>query len=165
MKFKFVKHSQINEDDLNEIVSLKRIHWNYSIEEHTEWILNNINGDDIHVLMLDNGILVGYLNLVNIDVIINNINYLFLGIGNVCSREKGKGYGNKLVIEVDRFLVNNNQSGMLFCKDGLINFYKKFQWELIDFFLIDQSKFNNVNIMIYNFEVVIGSFYYEGRNF
>lgn len=165
MNFKFIKHSQIEDHHLKEIVSLKKIHWDYSTEEHTKWIQNNIHEDDIHVLMLDNDILVGYLNLVKIDVLINNISYPFLGIGNVCSKEKRKGYGNELLIEVNKFLIDNHQRGMLFCKDNLIDFYKKFKWQLIDKVLIDQPIFKNINIMLFNFDSSTRFLLYDGKFF
>ena len=106
MNFKFLEHSHIIENELLEIVALKKTHWHYSIEEHISWMQNNIKQDDTHVLMYNKEeVLVGYLNLIKTDVVINNMNYPFLGIGNVCSKEKGRGYGNELLIEVNKFLI------------------------------------------------------------
>lgn len=77
MKLRLILHYQLTEQDLEKIVSLKKIHWNYSTEEHKNWIDNNINKDDIHVLMIENEVLVGYLNLIQTEVILNNETQLF----------------------------------------------------------------------------------------
>lgn len=132
MRFKFCKHSQIAQQEIQKIVDLKKIHWNYTSKEHLNWIERNIKAEDIHVLMFEKEELVAYLNLINIEVIINNTIQPFVGIGNVCSSEKGKGYGSILIKEVNEYLLLQNQTGILLCKDTLLSFYSKNGWKLID---------------------------------
>jgi hypothetical protein len=165
MKFKFYKHSKINQQELEKIADLKKRYWNYTSEEHLNWIERNIKADDIHVLMFEKENLVAYLNLINTEVVINNVVQPFIGIGNVCSSEKGKGYGRRLLIEVNNFLTDYNQSGILFCKEELVNFYKKFRWILIDKSFANQVFFKNINVMVFNFGQNIIRFEYLGRNF
>ena len=105
MKFVFLLHSELSKTDLEKIISIKKKHWNYTSKEHENWISDNIFNDDIHVMMLENEILVGYMNLVNVEVIINNQKKSFLGIGNVCSLIQGKGYGKKLILGVQEFII------------------------------------------------------------
>ncbi len=131
MEFKFCKHSQIAQQELEKIVDLKKRHWNYTSEEHLNWIERNMKAEDIHVLMFEKEELVAYLNLINTEVIINNTTQPFIGIGNVCSREKGKGYGSILIKEVNQYLFLQNQTGILLCKDTLVGFYSKNDWKLI----------------------------------
>lgn len=165
MEFVFLVQSQLTEQDLEKIISLKKIHWNYSTEEHKNWINNNIKKDDIHVLMLENEVLVGYMNLIQTEVFLNNEIQHFLGIGNVCSLEKGLGYGRELLIGVQNYLFENNYKGILFCKDKLVGFYTKFGWTLIDGSKIISKNYKNVNVMFYNVDTNINRVEYDGRNF
>jgi hypothetical protein len=97
MEFKFYSNSEITKEQLDKIINLKMIHWDYSSIDHYNWIKNNIKPEDIHVLMFDDGILLGYLNLIQITIVINSEIHSFFGIGNVCSKDKGKGYGSFLI--------------------------------------------------------------------
>lgn len=42
-----------------------------------------------------------------------------------------KGGGKSLVVSVNNYLKENHFKGLLFCKEKLISFYKKYDWELI----------------------------------
>lgn len=165
MEFKFCPHSQLNSQELEKIVDLKKRHWNYSSEEHVNWIQNNINDEDIHVLMFEKEELVAYLNLINTEVIINDTIQFFIGIGNVCSKEKGKGYGGLLINEVNQYLIVQKKLGILLCKVDLIDFYKKYNWKLVNEVLTGNSIGGNVKIMLFNYENEIITFQYLGRNF
>ncbi|WP_281310647.1 hypothetical protein [Flavobacterium flavigenum] len=165
MKFNFCTQSQLTEQNLKSIVNLKKKHWDYSEEEHKRWINNNINGEDIHVLMFQNEILIGYLNLIHAEVILNNEGHFFLGIGNVCSLEKGLGYGKELLVGMQKYLDQNNFKGILFCKDNLVDFYNKFGWKLVPKNKIISENLKNVNVMFYNIDDNIECVAYKGRNF
>lgn len=165
MEFLFLLHSQLTEQDLERIISLKKKNWNYSTEEHKDWIYNNINKDDIHVLMLENEVLVGYLNLIQTEVFLNNEIQRFLGVGNVCSFEKGLGYGRELLIGIQNYFFENNYKGILFCKDKLVGFYTKFGWKLIDGSKNISKNHKNVNVMFHNVDTYINCVEYDGRNF
>lgn len=165
MKFNFCTQSQLSEQNLKKIINLKRIHWDYSEEEHRKWIGNNIYKEDVHVLMFQNEILVGYLNLIRTELILNNETQFFLGIGNVCSAEKGFGFGKELLVGMQKYLVQNDFKGILFCKDKLVKFYSKFEWELIPKDKIISENLKNVNTMFYNVDAYVESVDYRGRNF
>jgi hypothetical protein len=149
MRFEFLKHSEIPKGKLYDVISLKNIHWPYSKEEHLNWITKNMNLNDIHVLVYEESDLVAYLNLIESKVIIENKNHIFLGIGNVCSKVKSKGYGSLLIKEVDKYIVQQNKTGILLCKDSLIDFYLKNDWELLDKNDVE-ANFNLLNTMIFN---------------
>lgn len=165
MEFKFCLHSQISNKELKDIIDLKNIHWQYSFNQHLHWIEKNIFDDDIHVLMSENQILLGYLNLVKIKTIINGRNFDFYGIGNVCSKKNGLGYGRELLIATREYLLKNNYKGILFCKDELINFYEKFGYILICKNKIVSDKYKNTNIMVFNVNFFVDSLEYDGRVF
>ncbi|MFE3871963.1 hypothetical protein ACFX5F_12100 [Flavobacterium sp. ZS1P70] len=165
MEFKFLLQSQITAIELESIVSLKKLHWDYSIEEHINWIKANIQADDIHVLMVENNELIGYLNLIKTQVIINSKTHPFLGIGNVCTRNKGKGYGKDLLTAINNYLIINSLNGILLCKNDLMGFYSKVNWVLVDDSIRDQNSYKNINFMLFNYEDEITDFKYSGRNF
>jgi hypothetical protein len=165
MEFKFLLQSQITAIELESIVSLKKLHWDYSIEEHINWIKANIQADDIHVLMVENNELIGYLNLIKTQVIINSKTHPFLGVGNVCTKNKGKGYGKDLLTAINNYLIINSLNGILLCKNDLMGFYSKVNWVLVDDSIRDQNSYKNINFMLFNYEDEITDFKYSGRYF
>lgn len=165
MEFKFIKHTDISTETLFEIVSIKSKQWNYTNEQHLKWIIDNIQPNDIHVLMSIENKNLAYMNLVQIEVVINNIKLPFLGIGNVCAIEKGKGYGRNLMNGVNEFLEINNFNAILLCKDELVNFYTNFNWKLVKRETIINSNYLETNLMTFNLNQKIESLRYVGRNF
>ncbi|MBT0573046.1 hypothetical protein [Riemerella anatipestifer] len=160
-----LKHSSLLEDKLKEIIEIKSIRWKYTYEEHFNWIKENIRLNDYHVLVYLDGKLVAYTNFVNVLVQINNEDIPFMGVGNVCTSISGKGYGNLLMEEVRNILINKGWSGILFCKENLIPYYKKFLWRKVDKNDILNKLDTKVNIMIINYLGVIKELNYQDRNF
>jgi len=167
MKFtnSLIKHSDISEEELMEICELKAIRWKYTVEQHKKWMSENIQPNDFHVIIKADQQPIAYTNLVDVDAIINNENINVRGIGNVCTSETGKGFGNILMEEVNAALTQNQWIGILLCKDDLTTYYKKFHWKLIEKNLLKTEKFSEINFMIYNFEDTIVLLEYNDRNF
>lgn len=158
---KIIKHKDITENILLDIVNIKQLSWDYSVEQHLLWINDNLKENDYHFLLLEGNELIAYMNLV--EVMINNNSTLipFLGIGNVCSKYKGRGDGKLLMTEVNRFIERNSFYGLLFCKNHLVDFYKKFDWTLIDNLYPNDSVFT----MIFNYKRDTIDFTYNDRLF
>ena len=163
--YRLIKHSEISSDLIELICSLKKKRWNYSIESHKKWMLDNIQNDDYHLIVYENSIPVAYMNLVEIEVIINGNVHNFKGIGNVCTVETGKGYGNILMLMCNEVIINNNWKGVLICKNHLIAYYNKFGWDLIDCNKIVSKALESTYFMYFNVESDIEKFDYSGRNF
>lgn len=163
---KIIPQSEITNENLDEIVRIKSIAWPYSYDQQIEWINKNLKGLDIHLLLTKNNELVGYLNLVNIDLRLDNIHYNAFGIGNVCAIEKGKGFGNELMKQTNQYLLKENRIGMLFCKESLTSFYHKFGWEKVEKINL-QVAFDNTNVetMIYNCSLEFGKIIYQDPPF
>lgn len=158
-------HSDLSKDKLLEIIDIKSVRWNYSAEQHLDWIHKNIQSNDKHILLYLENQLIAYTNLVNVSVDINTEKKIpFKGIGNVCTLASGKGYGNLLMEVVNEILIQNNWKGILFCKDHLVEYYEKFSWKVVEKNNI-KSNFNEVNIMIFNIESNITALHYQDRNF
>lgn len=165
MQITFIRHNNTPCSVLKEICLLKSVRWNYSTNECLNWTKENIWPDDYHLILSENGIMKAYCNLAEINMIVNGTEKRTFGIGNVCTRESGKGYGDLLMKEVNRALVENNWRGILLCKDGLVPYYEKYGWKSVNPKIISSELLSTSNTMVYNFETEINQLKYEGRNF
>lgn len=159
------EHSKVSSQEVLNICKIKSIFGKYSLDSQLKWLDNNINQDDIHFMLQEESSLVAYLNLIKISVEINNKQYNCLGIGNVCSIKKGKGYGKVIMEKLNIYLTHNNIIGLLFCKDELVPFYKLFHWDLICAenvtILLNDI---NINTMVFN-KTNIYSIKYTSKSF
>ncbi|MEH2947402.1 GNAT family N-acetyltransferase [Sporofaciens sp. JLR.KK001] len=134
--------SELEEREMNDLITLKQQHWGYSVEEHKNWLADNIYPDDNHMLIYrGGGVLLAYLNAVNVDVSINQSMYRMLGIGNVCVDKDNAhaGVGSILMACINAFIKKADSIGILLCKEPLINFYEHSGWQIIR----SQSSFVN----------------------
>jgi hypothetical protein len=127
-----IQHLFLDSKTLHDIIEVKRLSWNYSLEDHLNWIEKNIREDDYHFLLIEDDKLVAYINLVNVVVSKGDNLIPFLGIGNVCSREKGLGYGKSIMLELNNYMIANELRGILFCQASLVRFYSKYGWSIIN---------------------------------
>lgn len=160
-----IPHCEISINKLAEVIEIKSFRWSYSEKQHKNWINENLLQDDLHLLIYEDGKLSAYTNFISTEAIINNNIYSFMGIGNVCTRTSGKGHGSVLMKTIGDILIDNSWNGILFCKNHLINYYEKFGWELINQERIIGNKNHDINIMTYNFNEIINSLHYCGRDF
>lgn len=158
---KIIVHYNIQDTELKDICKIKSAFGDFTQESQLRWIENNLRDNDIHFLVYRNQHLIGYANLVNEDLTINNKKLNILGIGNVCTREMGKSFGSILMKEVNLYLELNKKIGLLFCKEKLSDFYKKYDWKILKPDFSDGVKW-----MIYNCDLVeISSINYKGKLF
>ncbi|AYD47988.1 GNAT family N-acetyltransferase [Arachidicoccus soli] len=133
MYFQFIRHKDLTLDQLDEICKIKKQVWNYSIVQHKDWIKSNLKENDIHVLMKDQSYRnIAYLNLVDCKIILNNKERNVRGLGNVCTIQSGKGNGTVLMNFINRYLIENEDMGFLFCKKSLLNFYTRIGWKIVE---------------------------------
>lgn len=163
---KLIRHREVTEKQLEEIIKIKSTAWLYNFNNQIEWMNNNFKEDDIHVLMSLNNQDVAYLNLVEIEIEIDGILKMGYGIGNVCARERGRGYGSKIMSKTNLYLKKKNKIGLLFCKYSLVGFYKLNNWKLIEKNKLELS-FNNESIetMIFNYDNEFRCLKYMGKSF
>ena len=81
----------------------------------------NITSSDIHCILKSDNIDVAYLNLIDINLIIDNSLYKGYGIGNVCSKSKGQGYGT-LMENVNLYIKQCAGLVCYFVKNDLLVF-------------------------------------------
>lgn len=165
-ELRIIKHKDISHDFLLEISKIKSAFGSYGVESQIKWINSNLKDNDIHFLLYDHNELIAYLNLVTITISVDNRFVDCYGIGNVCSNEKGKGNGRKLMIELNNYLVNFNFIGLLFCKINLVEFYSRFDWMLLDRSNLEFSFDNGtIETMIFNCNQKFDVLVYKGNAF
>ena len=159
---KVINHFDLKQSVLDQIIEIKSFSWNYSYDEHSDWIKKNLNSDDVHFLIYnEDDILICYLNLVSVYLKENNKKIPVYGVGNVCTRNKGTGEGRLLMNQLNSFLLDEKLKGLLFCKDNLVPFYKKFNWSKVS--IVNSN--NMINTMIFNFNNLSENLKYDDRNF
>lgn len=154
MNTEFINHCEIKFSDCLEIVDLKNKVWPYPFESQIKWIKDNIHPEDIHLILKENGSLMGYLNLCKVIVGNNNQNDIYWGIGNVCVDPlvQGKGLGNIIIKEANQFILNSKSRGILICKDRLVSFYARHNWQIVQnaiYYNNEIINFNGINVMIF----------------
>lgn len=79
------------------------------------------------------GVLLAYLNAVNVDVSIDQSMHRMLGIGNVCVDKENAhaGVGSILMACVNAIIRKADSAGILLCKEKLNRFYEASNWEKI----------------------------------
>jgi len=131
IEINLIPHNELDDINLDKIVSLKMQHWNYKKEDQIKWIIENLEENDFHLMLKNkNDELIAYLNIVAVRISIGGSVALFSGIGNVCvnSKQSGKGYGILLMNICNLFIKEMERPGVLLCKETLVSFYKKAGW-------------------------------------
>ncbi|HEY5368237.1 MAG TPA: hypothetical protein VIJ75_04530 [Hanamia sp.] len=146
-----IPNKEVTSQQLNEIIKIKSKSWPYSFDKQLEWINSNLKKNDIHVLLSFDKQIIAYLNLIEIEFSIDGYLKNGYGLGNVCSSEKGKGWGKIIMTQINLILKEKNKIGLLFCKKSLVAFYSINNWLLIERKKVTLS-FNNESIetMIFN---------------
>lgn len=165
-KLSLIPHSEVSQDYLNEIIRIKQISWPYSFDDQVNWMHVNLQECDIHVLLSLDDKFVGYLNLIQISVMINNMQFSGLGVGNVCTTVRGNGWGKELMLLTNNYLRKNKKIGLLFCRDRLVNFYCMCSWRKIDNLKL-RVRFDNSNIvsMYFNYSEPVQLIEFSGKLF
>ena len=166
LRLKLIPHKELQQKELDEIIRVKRVAWPYSYEKQIEWIASNIKESDIHLLLLQKEVAVAYLNLVEIEFVVDEWLVRGFGIGNVCTSEKGRGWGKELMLQTNHYLLQNNKVGLLFCKEPLVGFYGLYQWRPVDKQKVILSTDKQiVETMIFNWDKEIQQLKFTGKPF
>ena len=152
MTIDFIKHKDISESMLQEICVIKKQHWDYSVKEHIAWMNCNLSDSDTHLILreTESGGITGYMNLVNLDVVVDGKSVKMIGVGNVCvsTNCQGNKYGLLLMKIAEYFLQKRNMNGILLCKEKQIPFYERVRWYRYPYVIkIGKDTFDNVVYM------------------
>lgn len=162
---KYIRHADMTQLDLVDVINLKKKQWDYTVDEHLNWIAENLKASDIHVFLTLENKNVAYLNLIDLNIFVDNKIAASWGVGNVCAVERGKGFGREIMKEVNKYINDSVRIGLLYCKPKLLSFYSDLNW-------IELSKGNHVKVdeelkaMILNLELNQNtSIKYDGQIF
>lgn len=160
-----IKHEFLTEQDIEDIIFIKSKQWNFSYAQHLKWLEENIKISDLHLILSLENENFAYLNLIDLNLKVNNINKQGFGVGNVCAVEKGKGFGFELMKRSNDFIKDADKVGLLLCKEPLVNFYKSVDWSLLQENQYN-NHFENDNVMIFNIDhSENASIVYTGKTF
>lgn len=153
MELEIIKHGQITENDLKRVISIKNTVWPHPFDSQMRWIQKFQKSEDFHVFLNDNNEDLAYMDLCPIRVLVDGKQVDFLGLGNICTKTHGLGHGGILIEMVNDYLLNNNLKGLLFCKEGVANFYTRYGWTIIPNNKIVFSDINNEGIKTMSFNM------------
>lgn len=162
----FIRHKEASQVLIDRVIALKQSAWPYPKDSQLTWIKNNLKDDDFHVILHYNNIDIAYLNLCKVNCIINGFEVTCFGIGNVCAKEKNKGYGKKLVETINDWLTNKDKIGLLFCHPEVESFYCKCGWSKIETSNCSIAGISQ-DALLYTFNIkdTVTSFCYNDRLF
>lgn len=159
-------NSKITPEMLERICKLKAISWSYSIEEQKKWIKSNLKPNDIHFLLTQDNIDIAYFNLVEITIRINGEDIGALGVGNLCTIERRKGYGRQIMKLANKYIEGNNKIGLFFCRKELVKFFSSLQWSEVDKSVVRLTSTNrDVATVIFNNHADIRNLEYNSKLF
>ncbi len=167
-EFVAIPNKDLSCGTLSEIIELKQQYWNYPYDSQVNWIRENLQDNDTHILFYRASKLVAYLNLINLHVEIDGIKCNMLGVGNVCValNQRGQGFGKELMSYANKEILRSKKIGLLLCHDNLIPFYQKAGWtELCDVQVTVANGVFNQNIMFFNGQLIDAHKFAIDRNF
>ena len=130
LNIRFLHNLEITERDIKEIIKIKQSYWKYAFEEHKRWMRENLNDEDYHLLVMNGNDLIGYLNIVQLDILIDGEKTSAYGIGNVCIYDQysKQGVGTLMLHVLNFYLNKQTYPSMLLCKEQLVKFYSASGW-------------------------------------
>lgn len=161
MELEIIKHSNISHEDLLRVICIKNVAWPHSFESQLKWIEENQNPEDLHILLKDGINDYAYMDLCPVKAIVDGIETAFMGIGNVCSKTKGQGYGGVLLNLVNKYLIENDFKGLLFCKNHVKSFYTHYNWQVIpsENVTFEKNGYDNIYTLTFNMTLINQMFY------
>ena len=136
LRWEIIKASELSIEYKTFIAQIKNEHWPYGVNSQIKWMDEHIRVDDFHYMGIDkSGMLRAYLTLVHILIDIGNSKEKAFGVGGVCVGKsiEHSGYGREMMSVVNKYIQEENKYGVLLCKDRLIDFYSKCNWQKIDY--------------------------------
>ena len=167
-KIEVFQHGELPLPIKKEIISVKSQYWRFSYESQLQWMDKNLQKGDLHFLLRNANQVIAYLNLVNINLLMDNEQIGAIGVGNVCvSKEKSNnGYGSKIMSLANEKIKSLKIPGVLLCHERLIDFYTKVGWRVLscDNIIIDSKSFKE-KVMIFNSKMFTVGTLKINRNF
>ena len=146
--------TKLKKNIINEIISLKNNHWKYNIKLQKKFFLENVKKKDLHIMLLINKKIIGYVCLRRAKCFIkkNKKNYLHFDTFIIEKKFRKKNYAQLLMRFTNKVIETLNTFSILYCNQNLIKFYKKFKWKITKIsFQNSIKKHKKKTTMIFNY--------------
>ena len=146
----------LTKNNINEIISLKRSFWKYSVKSTKRHFEINYKKNDSHNLVYLGKELIGYSAFrKNLSIFDCKKNYMILD--NVIIKNKYQNFNlsDILMSFNNNFILNKKKETYLICKKELVNFYKKYYWKSVNnkYIKLRQHQDNKKYIMSFDFRI------------
>ena len=134
LSFKSKKTKNLKGKEIHEICKLKSQFFKYGLSSQKKWFYENIKSYDIHNLLFINSRLAGYTCL-RLRKMFSKKRFskYFLFDSLIIDKNFKKKNFSYLLMNFNSFIIKNNlKLSFLICDKALVNFYKKFNWKLIE---------------------------------
>ena len=131
----YIKRTQfLKPSELKSIYKLKNTEWDLGVKEQYNWFQKEIKKKDIHILLKNNNNLLGYtcLRYKKFSFEKKNSYFLLFDTHIIKKDLRNKGYGRLLIKKTIRIIKKKNILSLLFCKKNQLQYYKKFNWNIIN---------------------------------
>lgn len=124
------KHGDLSKKQLEDIVLLKEQHWPHGILSQKNWIAENFEENDIHLILYHQDAPVAYASLNQILCTIDSKQEPVLGLGSVCVARscQKQGLGKVIVESANQYIAEHGKTGLLLCHKELTEFYSRYGW-------------------------------------
>lgn len=155
MKIQSLLTSNLDNKQINQIISLKNSHWKYSKKSQINWFRNKLQNYDLHNILTKKKLIIGYTLLKKRTLYLTNkkkLNYLNFETLILNKKFRNFIYLAKLMRFNNLIIKKEKKISFLECNKDKINMYKFFGWVLLkkkQIKILDKK--SNKNIMIYNY--------------
>jgi len=119
---------------INEIILLKNSHWKFTLKSQKNFFKKEIKKNDLHNLLFLNKKLIGYncLRWKNFTIKQKSSSFLLFDTLIVKKKYRRKKYSSLFMNFINFIIKSNNKKSILICEPQLINFYKKYEWKILN---------------------------------
>ena len=124
--------SQLTKNDINQILKLKKTHWNFDLNSQYIHFKNTVKKKDLHNLLYIKQKLIGYTLLRNSFYTHNSkkIAYLHFDTLIIDKKFRNKEIGKLLMYFNNLTIRNKKKTSFLYCEKKLEKFYTKCKWKV-----------------------------------
>ncbi len=139
------------------IIILKNSEWKYGLKSHRRWLRMYLQDQDLHFLLLEKNILIGYNLLRRREYKIEKKlkgSYFYFDTFIIDKNYRNSGFAKLFISKINNFILKQKKFSLLICQKKHVNFYKKFKWKIANktnFKMIDKS--TSLKIMVFNLKV------------
>ncbi len=128
------KTYQLSTKEINKICVLKNTHWKHGLKSQIAWFTINTKKNDIHNIFYFKSQVIGYTLLRNRTCKINTIlkKYLLFDTLILKKNFRKKNMSSLLMNFNNQLIRLSNKFSFLICDNKMINFYKKFNWKILE---------------------------------